>query len=102
MMDEAFARNSILLLMVLLQNVHVFNCRSESVSALKTPIRRNFILVFGVMAAQGIHILSMHVPFMQIILATEPVIFSQWLITLSLALVVLVVMEAFKWIRSIA
>jgi magnesium-transporting ATPase (P-type) len=98
MMDEASARNSILLLMVLLQNMHVFNCRSESVSALKIPIRRNFILVFGVVVAQGIHILSMHVPFMETILSTEPVMFTQWLITLSIALVVLLVMEIFKWV----
>jgi magnesium-transporting ATPase (P-type) len=82
MMDEAAARNLVLLFMVLLQNVHVFNCRSETVSALKVPIQRNFILVFGVVAAQGIHLASMHLPFMQIILGTEPVRFTQWLLLL--------------------
>jgi len=94
--NEASARNMILLLMVLLQNVHVFNCRSEKVSAFMIPIQRNLILVFGVLAAQGIHVLSMHAPFMQGILGTEPVRFNQWLIALALALVVLVVMEVFK------
>jgi len=69
-MDEAAARNLLLLFMVLLQNVHVFNCRSESISALKVPLGRNVILVFGVLAAQGIHIVSMHLPFMQTILGT--------------------------------
>jgi hypothetical protein len=56
MMEEASARNCVLLLMVLLQNVHVFNCRSESTSAFRVPLHRNWILIFGVLAAQGIHI----------------------------------------------
>ena len=96
-MDEAVARNLVLLLMVLLQNVHVFNCRSETISAFQVPFRRNVILVFGVAAAQGIHLLSMHLPFMQSILGTEPVKFTQWLLVLSLAMVILLVMEVFKW-----
>ena len=100
MVDEATARNLVLLFMVLLQNMHVVNCRSESVSALKVPLRRNVILVFGVLAAQGIHIASMHLPFMQTILGTEPVGFMQWLVLLALALPVLVVMEVFKWVRN--
>ncbi len=95
-MDEAVARNLVLLFMVLLQNVHVFNCRSESVSSLRVPMRRNVILIFGVLAAQGIHILSMHLPFMQRILGTEPVGFTQWLMLLALAMVILLVMEIFK------
>ncbi|MDX9787666.1 MAG: HAD-IC family P-type ATPase [Desulfobacterales bacterium] len=96
MMDEAVARNLLLLSMVLLQNVHVFNCRSESTSALKVPLRRNVILIFGVLAAQGIHILSMYLPFMQRILETKPVAFTQWLLMLALAMGVLLVMEIFK------
>ncbi|MFH1349868.1 MAG: HAD-IC family P-type ATPase, partial [Pseudomonadota bacterium] len=99
-MEEASARNMVLLLMVLLQNVHVFNCRSETESAFKVPIRRNYILIFGVLAAQGIHILSMQLPFMQTILGTGPVRFTQWLTILALSLVVLVSMEIFKWVKG--
>lgn len=95
--DEPSARNSVLLLMVLLQNVHVFNCRSESVSAFGVPISRNVVLIFGVLAAQGIHILSMHVPFMQTILGVKPPMLFEWIMALALALVVLVAMEIFKW-----
>ncbi len=95
-MEESLARNSILLLMVLLQNVHVFNCRSESTSAFKVPLHRNYILIFGVAAAQAIHIASMHAPFMRTILGTSPVGFDQWAATLAMALAVLAVMEVFK------
>ena len=98
-MEEAPARNMVLLLMVLLQNVHVFNCRSETESTFRIPLRRNVILIFGVIAAQGIHVMSIHLPFMQTILATGPVRFTQWLTILALALVILVVMEVFKSIK---
>lgn len=98
-MDEIHARNLILLLMVFMQNFHAFNCRSETVSAFKVPIKRNIILVFGVMAAQGIHILSMQIPFMQNILRTEPVTFNEWLYVFVLAVPILLAMEIFKYFR---
>jgi len=60
-----------------MQNFHVFNARSERVSAFKVPLKRNFILVIGVLAAQGIHILSMQIPFIQNILRIEPITFTR-------------------------
>lgn len=98
-MDETAARNLVLLGMVLLQNVHVFNCRSESTSAFRVPLRRNPVLVGGVLLAQGVHLLSMHLPVMQGILGTAPVALHQWSFLLLLALVVLPVMELFKLVR---
>ncbi len=47
-----------------------------------------------------IRILSVDLPFMQTILATAPIRFSQWFSALSLALVVLVVMALFKWVKG--
>jgi calcium-translocating P-type ATPase len=98
-MGEIHARNLILLLMVFMQNFHAFNCRSERVSAFKVPLKRNIILVFGVLAAQGIHILSMQIPFMQKILRVEPVTFNEWLYILALAVPMIFVMEVFKYFR---
>ncbi|MGV8074469.1 MAG: cation-translocating P-type ATPase [Syntrophobacteraceae bacterium] len=97
-MEEASARNMVLLLMVLFENIHVFNCRSETVSAFKVPLRSNYILIFGVIAAQGIHVLCMHLPFMQTVLSIEPVVFTEWLSISALALMVLAVMEVYKWV----
>jgi magnesium-transporting ATPase (P-type) len=98
-MDEIHARDLILLLMVFMQNFHTFNCRSERVSAFKVPLKRNIILVFGVLAAQGIHILSMQIPFMQNILRIEPITFYQWAYILGLAVPIILVMEVFKYFR---
>lgn len=97
--DEAASRNFLLLLVVVMQNVHVFNCRSEWVSAFAVPLRRNRILVFGVLAAQGLHILAMNVPFMQTVLRTAPISLSQWALLAMLALPMLAVMELYKLLR---
>lgn len=99
-MNEIHARNVVLLLMVFMQNFHTFNCRSERVSAFKVPIKRNIILVLGVLSAQGIHILSMQVPFMQNILRIEPVTVNEWLYILALAVPMILVMEVFKLVNK--
>ena len=94
------ARNFVLLLMVLLENVHVFNCRSERLSVFRVPLRRNPLLIGGVIIAQGIHVLCMQWPFMQRVLGVAPVTLNTWLSLLGLAGVLLVVMESFKYIRQ--
>jgi magnesium-transporting ATPase (P-type) len=94
------ARNFVLLLMVLLENVHVFNCRSERLSAFRVPLRRNPLLICGVLIAQGVHILVMQWPFMQKVLGVAPVALNVWLSLLGLAGLLLVVMEIFKYVRQ--
>ncbi|MBD3242108.1 MAG: HAD-IC family P-type ATPase [Chitinivibrionales bacterium] len=94
----AQARNYLLLLMVLFENYHVLNCRSESESAFRIPLRNNPILVLGVVAALGIHIASFYIPFLQRVLGTEPVTPSRFFILLALASTVLIASEIFKLI----
>lgn len=98
--EVAQARNCALLLMVLLENVHVFNCRSERTSAFRVPLARNWLLIVGVLAAQGLHILCMHFPLMQKILGIAPVSPGQWLIIALPALLLLAVMEIFKLVLA--
>ncbi|MEN7549955.1 cation-transporting P-type ATPase [Rapidithrix thailandica] len=97
---EKEARNLLLLLMVFLENVHVFNCRSEKKSAFKIPLSRNYFLIVGVFLAQGIHILSMYTPMMGNVLEVNPISLKEWFTFFGLALILLAVMEIFKWIRS--
>ena len=94
--EETAARNLLLLLMVLFENFHVFNCRSESHSLFSVPIRNNRFLVIGVILLQGLHILSLHLPFMQDLLGLVPVSLDQWLLCVCLGSIVIVVMEVFK------
>ncbi len=93
------ARNFVLLLMVLLENVHVFNCRSERVSTFRVPLQRNPLLIGGVVVAQAVHILVMQWPFMQDVLGVAPVSLAAWFSLLGLAFLLLTVMEIFKYVR---
>jgi Ca2+-transporting ATPase len=93
------ARNFVLLLMVMLENVHVFNCRSERISAFLVPLRRNPLLIGGVLLAQGVHILIMQWPLMQRVLGVAPVAVNVWLSMFALAGLLLLVMEFFKYVR---
>ncbi len=98
--DEFAARNLVVLLMVLLENFHVFNCRSEFLSAFRVPISRNYFLIAGVIAAQGIHIAALYIPILRDVLQLQPVSLVEWLSLLALASSVVVVMEVFKAIRK--
>ncbi|HDR73261.1 MAG TPA: HAD family hydrolase [Methanoculleus sp.] len=97
-MEETMARNLLLLLMVLFENFHVFNCRSEYRSLFAVPLQSNTVLVLGVVLMQGLHILSLHIPLMQDLLGLAPVTLEQWLTFLVIAAIVIVVMETFKWV----
>jgi magnesium-transporting ATPase (P-type) len=92
--DEA--RNATLLLMVLFENVHVFNCRSETLSIFRHSPMRNRILLFGTLIAQLIHIGAMYTPWISDVLRIQPVSMENWLQLLVLALTVTVVMEMHK------
>jgi P-type Ca2+ transporter type 2C len=92
------ARNLVLLLMVLFENVHVFNSRSERLSIFKINHLKNRFLLISVMAAQLIHIGSMQIPFMQNLLHLEPVSPLLWSVLLGIALVLVIVMELEKFL----
>lgn len=96
--EESLARNIVLMLMVLFQNMHAFNCRSEKTSAFKIPLKKNLILLFGVLGAQLVQVLATYVPFMQEVLQVHPISAREWIILLGLASLVLWTMEIFKLI----
>ena len=91
------ARNALLLLLVLFENVHIGNCRSETQSALTlSPLRSPFLLG-GAICAFLVHVAAMHIPLLQSVLGTEPVSLSTWAVMAGLALTIFVAMEIHKW-----
>jgi len=93
------ARNGTLLLMVLFENVHVFNCRSEERSVFRHNPLRNPILLIGTAIAQLVHIGAMYTPWISDVLQIQPVSLQHWLELLSLAFTVMLAMEIHKLIR---
>lgn len=98
-MEVSTARGYVMVLMVFLQNIHVFNCRSERVSAFKIPIKDNPLVLFSIASALILQIIVMEVPIFSHFLQTETVPFIEMIKLLLYALVVLVVMEVYKYFR---
>jgi magnesium-transporting ATPase (P-type) len=96
---EAEARGLLLVLFVLFENVQVFNARSETVSAFRIPLSRNWFLVLSVLAAWALNFVLMHIPFTAGLLEFGPIGLQAWGVLVVLALTVLVVMEAYKRFR---
>jgi len=93
------ARNSVLLLMVLFENVQAFNSRSERLSVFGHDPLRNKFLLFGTVAAQLVHIGAMYTPGLREALGVHPVSAAHWLELLVLASAILAVMELHKRLR---
>lgn len=94
------ARNGTLLLMVLFENIHVFNSRSETRSVFTHNPLRNQFLIFGTLAAQLVHIGAMYTPWLSNVLHIQPVSLNYWLDMLLIALIILIVMEVHKFLRN--
>lgn len=95
--NEGHARSVVMMLMVLMQNFHVLNCRSETKSLFKMPLKNNYVLIAGMLLAQLVHILATYSP-LGATLHLEPITLSEWLKLLPTAAIILLVMEIFKWL----
>lgn len=95
--SEATARNLLLLYLVLCENIHILNFRSETGSAFGFSIRRSPYLLVGVLGALLLHVLFMVTPFGQVMLKVEPVDLKTFGLLLLLALPLLAVVEMHKW-----
>ncbi len=90
------ARNAVLLLMVLFENVHIFNCRSETRSAFALSPLRSPVLMIGMLTAFSIHVSMLYLPFGNALLGTKPVDASLWLMLFMLSLSILMLLELHK------
>ena len=98
--SEFEARNMLLFLMVMFENVHVFNCRSETRSVFRIPLSSNWPLMAAVIGAQAVHIGAAFVPGLRDVLQIEPITLQMWLLLVPIAASVLLVMELDKALRS--
>jgi P-type Ca2+ transporter type 2C len=95
--SEPDARNGLLLFLVLMKTFHLGATRSETKytffrSPLKSPL-----LVACAVGAVLVHLLAMFVPFLQSILATQPVTLETFVFFTLVATLVFVAMELHKW-----
>ena len=95
--DVVSARNLLLLTMVLFENFHVGNCRSENRSAFALSPLRSPVLFFGTLGALLVHVAGMYVPFLQSLLATKSADASQWAVAICVAVLIVPAVELHKW-----
>jgi magnesium-transporting ATPase (P-type) len=90
------ARGFVMTLMVFIQNVHVFNCRSEKMSIFKTRKNKNWFVIFSVTLSIGLQVLILNVPVLASLLKIESINLVEMAYMLLLSLTILVIMEIFK------
>ena len=98
-LDVNIARGYIMVLMVFIQNIHVFNCRSETESAFNISLRSNPLIVMTVFGSILLQIVVMEVPLLSKYLKTQPIPYSHMFMLLLFAMIILIVMEIYKLIR---
>lgn len=97
--DVASARGYIMVLMVFIQNIHVFNCRSEIESAFIIPLKKNPLIVITAFGSILLQIIVMEVPTLSKYLKTSPVPYSYMFMLLLFSLGILIVMEIYKLVK---
>ena len=99
-MDVNIARGYIMALMVFIQNIHVFNCRSESASAFAVPLKSNKLIVGGVIVSVLLQIIVMENSLLSSFLSTSKIPFNHLIYLFLIASLVLVIIEVYKKIKN--
>ena len=95
-LDLVVARSLVMALMVFLQNLHAFNCRSEKKSISKIPLLSNKFFIVSVLGSIGLQILFMEVESLSALLDLTTVSYSSLLVLFIVSFVVIAVCEIFK------
>jgi magnesium-transporting ATPase (P-type) len=95
------ARTVALTTIVLFQLFNVFNVRSETESILRMPLLSNPFLFFGVVASVIAQIAIIYVPALQFVFRTVPLNVFDWTVAITVAVTVLVAVEAEKALRRV-
>ena len=98
-MDVNVARGYIMALMVFIQNIHVFNCRSEQKSAFTVSLKSNKLIVIGVLCSVLLQIIVMEVPFLSKFLQTSLIPVINLVYLFLIASIVLIVVELYKFLK---
>lgn len=94
------ARNLVLLLMVMFENVHVLNARSERLSVLRIPVNANPWVFLAIAGAHALHIGAMYTPGLSDVLNVQPIRIVDWLTVAALAVSLIGAAELFKYVYA--
>ena len=98
-MEVSVARGYIMALMVFMQNIHVLNCRSETLSIFNNPLKNNFLIIFSITSSLLLQIIVMNVEVFSNFLQTSSIPVSHLFILFLISLPILLIMETYKKLR---
>ena len=98
-MEISMARGYTMALMVFIQNIHVFNCRSEKNSAFSVSLKSNVLIIVAFSVSVALQIIVMEVPVLSQFLQTTSVPKLHLVYLFLIASSVLVLMEIYKKIK---
>lgn len=99
-MSLVVAQGLTLWLIVWFENAHVLNCRSERRSLFRVPLSANWLLILGVLAAQGLQFAAASLPGIGPMLRLEDVSLLHGALLALPALLLVLVMEIYKAVRK--
>ena len=98
-LDLVTSRSLVMALMVFLQNIHAFNCKSELASVFKFKLFDNWFFFIAVVGSIGLQIILMEVPALSMFLELTTVSYGMLAILLTVSALIIVVSEIFKAIK---
>lgn len=99
--DQAKAWTIAFTTLAVFQLFNAFNCRSEKISLFRMNPFSNVWLLAGLGASFALQLVAVYTPFMNTVLRTTPLAFSEWLIIIPLTLSVVVIDELRKGVYGI-
>ena len=98
-MSVELARGYIMALMIIIQNIHAFNCRSERKSAFTVPISSNYIFLFGIVFSIILGLAVMEIAPLSVFLKTHSIPYNHLAILALIGSSIFVIMELYKKIK---
>ena len=98
-MEVSTARGYIMALMVFMQNMHVLNCRSETLSVFKNPLKNNVLIIFSIFGSILLQVIVMEVSVFSKFLQTTPIPLGHLFMLFLISLPIVFIMELFKEIK---
>lgn len=99
-LDIALTRTYLLTFMVFVEDIQVFNCRSEHVSAFKTPLKNNVVLIGTILFSIVTQTAFIYIPSVANLFGMQSIPFLHVILILALAMVIIGVMEVFKMVLN--
>ena len=94
------SRSVLVFLIILFQNMQVFNSRSENISLFQQSFSKNPFLFISITIATLIHIIASYIPSFDKFLKIDPLSWKEFKLIIPISFLIIIIMEIEKFIRN--